>query len=223
MVATLVRAVLRARDLPPAGAGAQGLRAGGGGVRRARPAHRRGPRNRAATVGPPGPAALPNTSCIFQTIISKKNISKDDWLWPYRAWGQGAAGASEFYNLYFNTLKIKSFNLVTNEAGWWNWPGHAKSKDKTYPTKGGKVSCNGYDAISWYNTFNDTTKHRELAIAFLEVWAPTLPEKLERGLTKLNGSGSNGSGVPYSQIKTAFEKIPNLKNYLVNLLQFSKQ
>jgi len=146
------------------------------------------------------------------------NITKDDWTWAYRAWGWGATGASELYNLYFNTGKISKFSAVENGFGWQNWPGHHKSKKGYYPDKGGDVSCNGYDAMSWYSTFPDKTKHKELAVAFIEVWYPRLQQKLKNGLAKLNSTNKNGSGVLYSKIKTALEKASQTSGVPYDLL-----
>jgi hypothetical protein len=159
-----------------------------------------------------------NPTLGFSSGPCGTNITKDDWIWPYRAWGWGAGGAAELYNLYFSTGRTRYFSAVKNGFGWQNWPAHHKSPRGYYPDRGGDVSCNGYDAISWYKTFPDKTKHKELAIAFVEVWLPRLRQKLTNGLAKVNGTGKNGSGVSYSKIKVALQKASQLSGIKYELL-----
>jgi hypothetical protein len=155
------------------------------------------------------------------------SVSQDDWVWPYRTWGWGASGTSELWNLYYKTGKINNFKLVTNGFGWQNWPGHYVRPGENFPVKGGVKSCNGYDAVSWYNTFPDKSKHYELAVAYTEMSAEHARKKLEAGLKRLNTTSTNGTGVPYSEIKTALQKAgskyPNVSFELLATMITSEQ
>ena len=172
------------------------------------------------------PAKITSPS-ITMTGPCGSGVPQDDWIWPYRAWGWGAGGASELWNLYYKTGKIQNFRLVTNGFGWQNWPGHYAKTGDNFPSKGGVVSCNGYDAVSWYNTFPDTTKHYELAVAYAEMTAEHAKKKLKAGLDYLNSNQTNGSGVPFSELKIALQKAgskyPDVPFELLALMTTSEQ
>jgi len=169
----------------------------------------------------------PPIDSIKMTGPCGSGVPQDDWIWPYRAWGWGAGGASELWNLYYKTGKIKNFKLVTNGFGWQNWPGHSAKKGDNFPSKGGVVSCNGYDAVSWYNTFPDKTKHYELAVAYAEMTAEHAKKKLKVGLDYLNSNQKNGSGVHFSELKVALQKAgskyPDVPFELLALMTTSEQ
>jgi hypothetical protein len=177
-------------------------------------------------VKPPS-ITSPISPSMTMTGPCGSGVPQDDWIWPYRAWGWGAGGASELWNLYYKTGKIQNFRLVTNGYGWQNWPGHYVKPGDNFPSKGGVVSCNGYDAVSWYNTFPDKTKHYELAVAYTEMTAEHAKKKLKVGLDFLNSNQTNGSGVPFSEIKVALQKAgskyPDVPFELLALMTTSEQ
>jgi len=131
-----------------------------------------------------------------QTELNGPGASKSEYgvsdyqLFTYLAWQQGASGAAQHYSLWKRNGKktkytIKSENLTKN------WPGNIVAK-------------NGVKKSDINNLYG--TNQSKLAEGFVDVWRQQYAKKSEAGLSLINSDGKNRSGVPYSKIKSVFEK-----------------
>jgi hypothetical protein len=119
--------------------------------------------------------------------VSNFDSKSDFLLWLYLAWQQGPSGAAQHYRVSQGkrSYKIKEENIREN------WPS-------------GAVSSNGVKSSDISSLYKSDQK--KLATAFIDVWRTTVSKKGSQGISTINSSKSNRSGVPYSVIKDAFIK-----------------
>mgnify|MGYP007069482909 CR=1 FL=1 len=113
----------------------------------------------------------------------------DTQLFTYLAWQQGYGGAGEHYSLWKQNGKRKKYKIeLINITG--NWPGK-------------RVAKNGVTKAQIENYYNNDQP--ALAAAFVDVWRQRYYEALQNSLKKLDSTGKNRTGVPYADIKKAFQ------------------
>jgi hypothetical protein len=113
----------------------------------------------------------------------------DTQLFTYLSWQQGLGGAAEHYSLYKQNGKRKKYSIPVKNIQQ-NWPGK-------------RVSKNGVTKAQIANYYS--SDQPTLAAAFVDVWRQAYYSKLTSGLKMLNSNKTNRSGVPYADIKKAFE------------------
>lgn len=113
----------------------------------------------------------------------------DTQLFTYLAWQQGLGGAGEHYSLWKQNGKRKRYKIPVRNIEQ-NWPGK-------------RVAKNGVTKAQIANYYG--SDQPALAAAFVDVWRQAYHSKLTAGLKKLNSTQKNRSGVPYADIKKAFE------------------
>jgi len=113
----------------------------------------------------------------------------DTQLFTYLAWQQGYGGAGEHYSLWKQNGKRKKYKIeLINITG--NWPGK-------------RVAKNGVTKAQIANYYSNDQP--ALAAAFVDVWRQRYYEALQNSLKKLDSTGKNRTGVPYADIKKAFQ------------------
>jgi len=113
----------------------------------------------------------------------------DTQLFTYLSWQQGLGGAAEHYSLWKQNGKIKRYSIPVKNIKR-NWPGK-------------RVAKNGITKAEIANYYSNDQS--TLATAFVDVWRQAYYSKLTTGLKKLNSNEKNRSGVPYADVKKAFE------------------
>jgi len=150
---------------------------------------------------PPAPAAYNQGTFVGGGGDITPGDSTDFDLFFYLAWQQGQSGAAQHYSLWKRNGKYTKYSISAKNI-YQNWPG--ASGTKTGNPKGGYKSAKGYDAGNVINLYN--TNQNELAEAFVDVQRQLYKKKTTNAASLINSTGTNKSGVPYSEIKAAFQK-----------------
>jgi hypothetical protein len=116
--------------------------------------------------------------------------------WIYASWNQGPAGAASLWNLAKGRAdKFISAQPATNIAS--NWPGGYVASDGT--------------SVKDVSTLHSSNP-RKLANAFIEIQQKLYKEVKEpEALALINSNGKNRTGLAFSTMKAAFEKIATEK------------
>lgn len=115
----------------------------------------------------------------------------DNQLFQYLAWQQGAWGSAQHYSLWKQNGKFTRYGKKPDiDFFIGNWPGKLRAKNGV--TKG--------DIANLY-----ATDQARLATGFIDVWRQRYYEAWQYGLKRINSTGANRTGVPYVDIKKAFQ------------------